>query len=143
MLTHLTQFEIDVISWLRSDSRISLASLAEKTGESLQSVMSCIESLMQRGVVKRLCSLVDFMALGHVQADYVVKADEHGQLRHMLEKSRHVNTLCRLQDRGFYVQCVFCSLSEWHAFIESLHGLTAFTEYHRTGHVMQEMMFSK
>ncbi len=120
----VTQKDLEIVKELRNNSRCSLASVSRKTSLSVSTVFDKL-SRLEKFLVKKHCTLIDFSALGFgIRAYYALKAKDRDELKNFLLSNQFVNTIQKTNNgTDFFVEAVFMDMKQRHYFVEALNDL--------------------
>ena len=119
----ITRKDIQIISYLRRDSREMLTRLARLTGVPVSTIFDRLK-LHKGGLIKKNTSLIDFQMLGfNSRAKVAVKVDRDDRetLKLFLKNHRNINSAYRINNGyDFMFEAVFRDMKELEDFIYSL-----------------------
>lgn len=126
-----------ILNELRSDARLTLATISRKTGIPSSTVFVRLQELQKEGVIKRYVSLLNYERLGypirvhaHIRSNPVYREG----VRSFLTDHQNVNTLTVIEDGHSYLaDLLFASLRELNDFLETLqseYDTTPLNAYH-------------
>lgn len=126
--------ELLILNHLRVDSRKSLAEISRNTGIPISTVFDKLIRL-ERGVIMRYVSLLDFKKLGYgFRVNFMFKVgDDVSKFKKFLMMHKKVNSISRLSGGfDFLIGCVFRDMKELTEFSENLEEFNILSkqEYH-------------
>ncbi len=119
-----------ILSFLRRDARISLASLAEDVQMPVSTIYDKVNSLQMQGIITRFTALLDFSKLGyHHHAVLAVKVNpsQKEECLNFLHSMPCINSLHEINSGyDFLLETVHQNIKEYIIFKEALTGKFGF-----------------
>ena len=119
----ITRKDIQIISYLRRDSREMLTRLSKLTGVPVSTIFDRLK-LHKGGLIKKNTSLIDFQMLGfNSRAKVAIKVDREDRedLKLVLKNHRNINSAYRINNGyDFMFEVLFRDMKELEDFIYSL-----------------------
>lgn len=123
MAKNITERDIEIISNLRQDARMTLTKMAKQTGTPISTVYERLKLFRENGLVKPT-ALVDFSKLGFTSRIMVaikVDKDIRTHVEEFLVKHLQVNTVSRINNGfTFMFDAMFLDMQEAEEFVEEL-----------------------
>ena len=118
--------DLSILQELREDARRSLTTIGKETDVPLSTVFKRVENL-EKGLIKRYVSLVDFHLMGFgVKISLVFKSKDRDALKKFLLDHPNVNSVYRTsQDFDFFVETVFPNMLGFENFMEAVNDLVS------------------
>jgi len=118
--------ELRILQELRKNARRSLTEISYITDIPLSSVFKKVHKL-EKGLIKRYISFVDFASLGFsIRINLVLKSKEREPLRKFLLDHPNVNSLYRIsQNFDFLVETIFPNMLEFENFLEEINDFVS------------------
>ena len=115
--------DLQLISYLRQNARISLTKLSKKTGMPVSTIFLKIKSNFNGRILKHT-ALIDFSAFGYNLKAFLllkVKKDQKDDLIKKLNNCDHVNNLYKINNSwDVIVECIFKNLNHLEDFLEEI-----------------------
>jgi len=120
----IDSIDLEILSELISNARVSYRSLANKLGVSVSTIHNRVEKLIKLGIIKGFTAIVDYSKLGYdVTAVILAKVDGKHLIEVEREIAKHPN-VCSVYDitGEFDVAIIakFHNISELNKFIKSI-----------------------
>lgn len=113
--------EIELLRWMKKNSRASLTEISEKTGTPISTLFEMLKRL-QKEAIKKHVSMLDYPKLGYsliVHLNFQTKQKE--KTIAFLKEHPNVNTTySTINGPDLYVECIFKELKEFVEFKEAL-----------------------
>jgi DNA-binding Lrp family transcriptional regulator len=120
---NLKNEDLQIISYLRKDSRASLTKMSRKTQIPVSTIFDKLKNRTNKVIKKNTC-IIDFNRLGmNTRAKVVLKVrpEDRNEIKQHLLKNRHVNSLYKINNGYDYMaDVVFSNLKELESFLEDM-----------------------
>ncbi|PLW80016.1 hypothetical protein C0585_04985 [Candidatus Woesearchaeota archaeon] len=121
MVHNINKKDIQIISHLREDARMSLTQMSKSTRIPVSTIFDRIKS---NDFIVKHTALLDFAKLGYfTRANISIKVDREDkeELKKFLLKNNHVNSLYRINDNfDFLIEGIFIHISDMEEFIDMM-----------------------
>ena len=119
--------DLRIIASLRKDARQRLTTISRNLGIPVSTIYDRIKQ-HDAGLVIKHTALIDFNQLGFVTRAFIAlksTREKRGYIRELLEKNPYINSLHKINNGyDFFVEAVFCSLSDLEKFLDSIEKYT-------------------
>ena len=119
----MTKKELLILTYLRADSRKSLAMISRETGIPISTIFDKVNKL-GKSTITKYSPLLDFQKLGFgIRINFILKANDKKkqELKGFLLENKNVNSILRLNNGfDFFVETVFKDMKDVEEFSESL-----------------------
>jgi len=111
---------------LRNDARKSLSEMSRSTSVPITTVFDNYNKLVDGKVIVKHSSVVDFRMLGFNYRSFLfLKAKDSDELADFLSSHVSVNSVFRISDYDYLVDCIFPGVKEFYELIDSLRDVGA------------------
>lgn len=126
--------QIKILKKLRSNSRKSLSIVSRETNIKVPEIYSIIDSLQDKGVIKKFTSLIDHSSLGYgFNMLFQTKINSSVNFREHTKKNKSINNAYLLSESSGLMQCFFKDMHDVENFkdeLSSLSWIESFSEHH-------------
>jgi DNA-binding Lrp family transcriptional regulator len=116
--------DLMIVSHLRRDSRASLTEMSRHTKIPVSTIFDKVKDYKRSGLIKKNTSIVSFDKIGYAAKALIffsTKKEEREKLSKLLQKSRSVNSLFRVNDGWDLVaEVIFPNMNEIENFVENI-----------------------
>jgi Lrp/AsnC family leucine-responsive transcriptional regulator len=116
--------DLMIVSRLRRDSRATLTEMSRETRIPVSTIFDKMKDYKRSGLIKKNTSIVSFERLGYGTKALIffsTQKEEREKLSELLQKSRSVNSLFRVNDGWDLVaEVIFPNLNEIENFVENI-----------------------
>jgi Lrp/AsnC family transcriptional regulator for asnA, asnC and gidA len=120
----LSKKEMDIMVYLRSNSRHTVTQIGRKLGMPRTTVFDKIKKFKNLGLINKFTAIVDFDKLGHSVCAYVLlkcDAAKKEELGEALASSAHANNVVKLgNDFDFAAHLIFENMNDMHSYLNIL-----------------------
>lgn len=122
----LKKRDIELLKHLRINSRKNITKISDETSISVSAIQESMKRL-QKNVIKKHVSLIDFQKLGYgVHVHYLISYEKNNEtkIKEYLGNSNSVNNLSELNgEHDLHAECFFSSMKDMLDFREELENL--------------------
>jgi len=144
----MNEKELKIISHLRKDARVSLASISQEVGMPISTVYDRIIRLHQNNIIKRQTILVDFSKLGyhhHVKLALKIEKSQKVELINFLKNNHSVNTIHEINNSfDLLIETYHQDIKTYIEFIDNLQecfDIIEMNEYQIIDEIQNEKFF--
>jgi len=129
----ITKKEIAILKEMRGNARINLVELSNKVGLPVSTVAYKIKKL-ERGVIKKYVSLMDFSKLGfNIKVICLItpRVEQKSEIISFLLSNKQVNSIYKIDNRYDYlIECIFKTMGDLELFGDQLDNFVTEKEEH-------------
>jgi len=117
----VTDVQKKILHNLRINARSGFSLIGRAHNIPVTTVFDNYERLVESGLVKKHICVLDFQKLGFFQrVMFILKSKDRESLLDFLNSQACVNSILRVSDADFSVDCVFPTIKEFYDFKETL-----------------------
>ena len=120
----LKEKELLLLSYFRSNARISLTKLSRMTKIPVSTLFDKLKYYEQKALIRKSTAIIDFRKLGYEIRNQILisaKKENKDELQRFLVKHARVNTIYRINNGyDFLIETVFKNMNEMDDFMKSL-----------------------
>ena len=120
----VTDVQRKVLHGIRKNARMGFSTMGRAFNVPVTTIFDNYSRLLESGLVKRHICVLDFEKLGYFQrAMFILKSRDRDSLLDFLNSQACVNSISRVSDADFCVDCVFPTVKEFYDFRDRLEAL--------------------
>jgi DNA-binding Lrp family transcriptional regulator len=112
---------LKIINRLRQDSRMGFSEIGRQEKIPVTTIFDNYEKLVIEGIIRQHTSLLDYKKLGYSHRAFIfVKTKKRSELFDGISNNSFVNSIFKVNESDFLIDCIFPSMKEFYPFIDHL-----------------------